>query len=78
MNETVANIMNGLQKVSAILETTGMEPSMQPTMQPTIIGAEELHEEDANAAVFLNIVLIICVLVSYLIKEYKIYYLPER
>jgi len=69
--------MNGLQKVSAILETTGMEPSMQPTMQPTIIGAEELHEEDANAAVFLNIILIICVLVSYLIKEYKIYYLPE-
>jgi hypothetical protein len=49
-----------------------------PSEQPTVIDAEDLHEEDAYAAVFLNVILIICVLLAYFIKEYKVYCLPER
>mmetsp|Transcript_15953 Transcript_15953/g.23791 ORF Transcript_15953/g.23791 Transcript_15953/m.23791 type:complete len:566 (-) Transcript_15953:2071-3768(-) len=78
MNETVAKIMNSLEQSSGNTELADtLQPSMQPTMQPTIINAEELHEEDAYAAVFLNIILIICVLVAYFIKENKLYFLPE-
>mmetsp|Transcript_15848 Transcript_15848/g.23841 ORF Transcript_15848/g.23841 Transcript_15848/m.23841 type:complete len:567 (+) Transcript_15848:84-1784(+) len=39
--------------------------------------AEEVHEEDAYAAVFLNFTLIVCVLLAYVIKKYRIYFLPE-
>lgn len=42
------------------------------------VDAEEVHEEDAYAAVFLNVTLIGCVLLSYCIKKYRIYYIPER
>jgi hypothetical protein len=50
-----------------------------PTQHPSVLlDPDELHEEDAYAAVFLNVILIICILLAYLIKEYKIYYLPER
>lgn len=48
-----------------------------PTLEPTVLNAEELHEEDAYAAVLLNVILIICVLLAYFIKEHKIYFLPE-
>ena len=47
-------------------------------MLPTVIDAEELHEEDAYAAVFLNVTLIGCILLAYYIKKNRIYYLPER
>ena len=40
--------------------------------------AEGVHEEDAFAAVFLNVTLICCVLLAYYIKKNRIYYLPER
>ena len=78
MNETVAKIMNSLESGGNTDLATTLQPSMQPTMQPTIINAEELHEKDAYAAVFLNIFLIICVLMAYFIKENKLYFLPER
>lgn len=42
------------------------------------INAEEVHNEDAYAAVFLNVTLIGCVLLAYYIKKNRIYYLPER
>ena len=42
------------------------------------LDAEEIHEEDAYAAVFLNVTLISCIMLSYYIKKYKMYYLPER
>ena len=54
----------------------GITSTLAPT--PTLIDAEELHEEDAYAAVFLNVVLIVCVLLAYYIKQHRIYYLPER
>ena len=40
--------------------------------------AEEVHEEDAYAAVFLNVTLIVCILLAYYIKMNRIYFLPER
>ena len=40
--------------------------------------AEEVHEEDAYAAVFLNVTLISCILLAYYIKKNRVYYLPER
>ena len=43
-----------------------------------VINAEEVHEEDAYAAVFLNVTLISCVLLAYFLKKYRIYYIPER
>jgi len=49
--------------------------TLAPT--PVLIDAEELHEEDAYAAVFLNVVLIVCVLLAYYIKQHRIYYMPE-
>jgi len=39
--------------------------------------AETTHEEDAYAAFFLNITLIVCVLLAYYVKANRIYYLPE-
>jgi len=42
-----------------------------------IENAEELHAEDAHAAVFLNMTLIICILLAYHVKINRIYYLPE-
>jgi sodium/hydrogen exchanger 8 len=43
----------------------------------SVIDAEEVHNEDAYAAVFLNVTLIGCVLLAYFIKKNRIYYLPE-
>lgn len=48
-----------------------------PTFPPTSISPEDLHSSDAFAAVFLNVALICCVLFAYLIKEKRVYYLPE-
>jgi len=69
--------MNAFQSSNDFSEVP-LEETSTPTLPPTIINAEELHEEDAYAAVFLNVVLIICVLLAYCIKQNKIYYLPER
>ena len=41
------------------------------------IDAEEIHEKDANEAVFLNVILIACVLLTYYIKKNRVYFLPE-
>ena len=43
-----------------------------------VYDAEEVHELDAYASVFLNVTLISCVLLAYYIKKNRIYYLPER
>lgn len=56
----------------------GYDEGLMSTLAPTLVDAEELHEEDAYAAVFLNVVLIVCVLLAYYIKQHRIYYLPER
>mmetsp|Transcript_18460 Transcript_18460/g.27891 ORF Transcript_18460/g.27891 Transcript_18460/m.27891 type:complete len:602 (-) Transcript_18460:106-1911(-) len=52
-------------------------PTSLPTWEPTLMDAEEQHETDAYQVVFLNIILIICVLLAYFIKQYKLYFLPE-
>lgn len=84
-NETFADIINRLEHphgASTALFDENNQPVIEtetsiPTFPPTIIDAEELHEEDAYAAVFLNVILIICVLLAYVIKENRIYFLPE-
>ncbi len=84
MNEQIANIINRLDPSAKSAEDTlqlkpGVPaPTLEPTYEPTLINAEELHEEDAYAAVFLNVILIVCVLLAYVIKENRIYFLPER
>lgn len=42
-----------------------------------VYDAEEVHELDAYASVFLNVTLISCVMLAYYIKKNRIYYLPE-
>jgi len=57
-------------------------PSLQMSNSPSIYeeiidDAEEIHIEDAWAAVFLNITLIVCALLAYYVKKNRIYYIPE-
>ena len=59
------------------LATTAPSISPAPTVE-LIEDAEEVHEGDAYAAVFLNFTLIVCVLLAYYVKKNRIYYLPER
>ena len=39
--------------------------------------AEEVHVFDANASLALNATLIVCLLLAYYVKKFKIYYLTE-
>ena len=60
-------------------ETTATEP---PTLNITDSFieaelAEEEHEFDAISALFLNVVIIGCLLLAYFVKKFRIYYLPE-
>lgn len=56
-----------------------------PTMAPTNITesfmeaqkAEEEHAFDAQAALALNLVIIGCLLLAYMVKKFRIYFLPE-
>ncbi len=55
------------------------DASTEPvTLAPTLLTIEEQHESDAYAVVFLNLVLISCILLAYYIKINRIYYMPER
>ena len=90
MNVTLASEFHAIESQSQPQSSSydildlAKTPTIAPTSMtnftpaPTFMDAEELHEEDAYAAVILNVVLIICVLLAYWIKEKKIYFLPER
>lgn len=64
------------------LELFKQDDDISPTVSPAptiqlIEDAEEVHEDDAYAAVFINFILIVCVLGAYYVKVNRIYYLPE-
>ena len=53
-------------------------PTATPeTAAPTILTAEETHDQDAYAALALNVTLIVCVMMAYYVRKHKMYYLPE-
>ena len=58
------------------MDNDGGELSTQD--EQGIYDAEEVHEVDAYATVFLTVTLISCVMLAYYIKKNRIYYLPER
>mmetsp|Transcript_30409 Transcript_30409/g.35414 ORF Transcript_30409/g.35414 Transcript_30409/m.35414 type:complete len:563 (-) Transcript_30409:148-1836(-) len=75
-----ATAMNGTEHGNSteydfFFSTKTVTPTMSPTAE--LIDSEEVHEEDAYAAVFMNVALIGCVLLAYVIKKYRIYYVPE-
>ena len=47
------------------------------SMEEDSLDAEEIHEQDAYAAVFLNLILIVCILLTYYIKKNRVYFIPE-
>jgi hypothetical protein len=60
-------------------------PSLSPTayLAPNVTGVnftqvEEEHELDAITVLLMNLTLIGCLLLAYYVKQYRIYYLPER
>ena len=69
---------------AAAIEAPQKRSEMSPNLDSanryyeSIDNAEEVHEEDAYAAVFLNVTLIGCVLLAYYIKKNRIYFIPER
>jgi hypothetical protein len=59
--------------------------SLSPTvyLNPNATGVnftevEEEHELDAITVLLMNLTLIGCLLLAYYVKQYRIYYLPER
>jgi hypothetical protein len=70
---------------SSPVENAVPPPSESPTVYeaPNITGVnftqvEEEHEIDAITVLLMNLTLIGCLLLAYYVKQYKIYYLPER
>ena len=50
---------------------------IDPIVDPSSDNAEEDHAYDAHSIVLINITLIACIFVAYLIKKNRIYALPE-
>lgn len=70
---------NGAQAASS------SSPSLAPSMAPTVNGTvadfeevEEVHELDAVTLLLMNATIIGCLLLAYYVRQYRIYYLPER
>ena len=60
-------------------------PSLSPTIYADpnatlvdIAEVEEKHESDAITVLLMNVTIIGCLLLAYYVKQYRIYYLPER
>ena len=53
-------------------------PTPSLTERPSVVDAEVVHDQDADAAFFLNMTLIVCVLLAFYVKKNRMYYLPER
>jgi len=54
--------------------------SHYPSFHPTVVLNEDIegtHESNADAGVILNLTLIVCILLAYVIKEHNIHYVPE-
>ena len=80
-NATATWALEATEAVTAIATTS------RPTDAPTVVNltesfiqaelAEEEHEFDALSALLLNLVIIGCLLLAYVVKKFKIYSLPE-
>jgi solute carrier family 9 (sodium/hydrogen exchanger), member 8 len=57
--------------------TVVVSETTTPTFTPTVVSAELVHEYDALAALSMNVILIICLLAAYYVKQYRLYHLPE-
>jgi len=60
-------------------------PSLAPTIyedpNATVVNIEEVeekHESDAITVLLMNLTIIGCLMLAYYVKQYRIYYLPER
>lgn len=63
-----------------ISEVPSVAPSIYVNLTDGFVQAElaeEEHEFDAISALVLNCTLIVCLLLAYFVKRYRIYYLPE-
>lgn len=77
--DTMEEIMDGLVDGSNSTAYPSLQISGSPSIYEELVdNADEIHSEDAWAAVFLNITLIVCALLAYYVKINRIYYLPER
>jgi hypothetical protein len=57
---------------------TSSPPSLAPPSNETMLDiAEEEHEFDAVSALLINVTLIGCLLLSYYVKKFRLYALPE-
>lgn len=60
------------------METRFLQDNLEPVkVEPADDNAEEDHAYDAHSIVLINITLIACIFVAYLIKKHRIYALPE-
>jgi Na+/glutamate symporter len=57
--------------------TNSRSNTTSPTFAPVIVSAEEVHEYDALAALSMNVILILCLLAAYYVKQFRLYHLPE-
>ena len=68
------------QQQRLLLATTTTTTPSAPTSTPTsdaLAQAEVEHTYDAVASLWLNIILIVCILAAYAVKHWRLYYLPE-
>jgi len=76
--DTMEEIMDGFVDGSNSTAYPSLQISGSPSIYEELVdNADEIHSEDAWAAVFLNITLIVCALLAYYVKINRIYYLPE-
>lgn len=48
-----------------------------PAPTPPIVSAELVHEDDALAALCMNVIIILCLLAAYYVKHFRYHHIPE-
>jgi Na+/glutamate symporter len=65
---------------SIVPNSTPLTETLQPATiapTPTILSADIVHEYDALTALSMNVIIIICLLAAYYVKQFRLYHLPE-
>lgn len=66
-------------KASGALDSEFSSLSSGSTLAPTpmTVSAEIVHEDDALAALCMNVIIILCLLAAYYVKHFRYHHIPE-
>jgi Na+/glutamate symporter len=62
---------------SSVISGDNLSDEITPAPTPMTVSAEIVHEDDALAALCMNVIIILCLLAAYYVKHFRYHHIPE-